>query len=127
MLGYEKAITDEMVEEKIKQLKPIHPRLAEVAEKIHEMDLKKTVKTIVAVNALETLLRVHAMREARGKALTDEMTQKIVSELRGEHPILAEIVERGHEMDARETIGAIIVIKALKKFLIIHAARLAMD
>ncbi len=92
------------------------------------MDLKKTVKTIVAVEGLEALLRVHAMREDRGKDLTDEKTQQIVSELRNnDHPILAEIVERGHEMDVRETIGALIVVKALKKFLFIHAARLSTD
>jgi len=55
-------------------LKPIHPKLAEVAETIHEMDLKKTVNTILAIDALEALLRVHAMREARGTVLTEEMT-----------------------------------------------------
>jgi len=37
----EKQITNEMVEERIKQLKPIHPELAAVAERIHEMDLRK--------------------------------------------------------------------------------------
>ena len=42
----EKAITNEMVEEKIKQLKPIHPEPAVVAERIHEMDLKETVNSI---------------------------------------------------------------------------------
>ena len=36
-----------MVEEKIKQLKPIHPELAAVAERIHQMDLKETVNTII--------------------------------------------------------------------------------
>ena len=36
-----------MVEEKIKQLKPIHLELAAVAERIHEMDLKETVNCII--------------------------------------------------------------------------------
>ena len=39
-----------MVQEKIKILKPIHPELAQVAETIHEMDLKKTVNTILVVD-----------------------------------------------------------------------------
>jgi len=47
MLIVEKAITNEMVDEKIKQLKPIHPELAAVAERIHQMDLKETVNTII--------------------------------------------------------------------------------
>jgi diphthamide biosynthesis methyltransferase len=127
MLVIEKAITNEMVEEKIKQLKPIHPELAAVAEKIHEMDLKETVNAIIVADALEALLKVHAMREARGKALTDEMAQHIVKELKPKHPVFAAIIERGHQMDLRETVGALIVVEALKRFLRIHAARLATD
>jgi len=127
MLTVEKAISNEMVEEKIEKLKSIHPRLATVAERIHEMDLKETVNAIVVADALETLLKVHAMREARGKALTDEMAQQIVKELKPKHPVFAAIIERGHQMDMRETVGALIVVEALKRFLRIHAARLATD
>ena len=127
MLIIEKAITNEMAEEKIKQLKPIHPELAAVAERIHKMDLKETVNTIIVAEALEALLKVHAMREARGKALSDEMAQQIVKELKPKHPVFAAIIERGHQMDMRETVGALIVVEALKRFLRIHAARLATD
>ncbi len=93
---FEKAISDEIVEEKIKELKSVHPKLASVAEEIHEMDLKETVKSLIVVDALEALLKVHALREARGKALTDETTQQIVNKLKDKHPVFAEIVERGH-------------------------------
>ena len=127
MIIVEKAITNEMVEEKIKELKPIHPELAQVAETIHKMDLKETVNAILVIDALEVLLKVHAMREARGKALTDEMAQQVVKELRPKHPVLAAIIERGHQMDMKETIAALIVVDALKRFLRIHAARLATD
>ena len=127
MIIVEKAITNEMVEEKIKELKPIHPELAQVAETIHKMDLKETVNAILVIDALEALLKVHAMREARGKALTDEMAQQIVKELRPKHPVLAAIIERGHQMDLKENIAALIVVDALKRFLRIHAARLATD
>jgi thymidylate synthase ThyX len=127
MLIVEKTITNEMVEEKIKELKPIHPELAQVAETIHEMDLKETVNAILVIDALEHLQKVHAMREARGTALTDEMAQHIITELKPKHPILAAVIERGHRMDLKETIGALIVVDALKRFLKIHAARLATD
>ena len=127
MIIIEKAISNEMVEEKIKQLKSIHPELATVAESIHEMDLKETVNAILVADALEALLKVHAMREARGKALTDEMAQHIVKELKPKHPVFAAVIERGHQMDLRETLGALIVVEALKKFFRIHAARLATD
>lgn len=36
MFIFEKAVTNEMVEEKIKQLKTIHPELAAVAERVHD-------------------------------------------------------------------------------------------
>ena len=49
-------LTNEMVEERIKQLTPIHPELAAVADRIHEMDLKETVNSIVVSDALEALL-----------------------------------------------------------------------
>ncbi|MFZ0648337.1 MAG: hypothetical protein WAM27_08965 [Nitrososphaeraceae archaeon] len=127
MIIVEKAITNEMVEEKIKELKPIHPELAQVAETIHKMDLKETVNAILVIDALEVLLKVHAMREARGKALTDEMAQQVVKELKPKHPVLAAIIERGHQMDLKETLAALIVVDALKRFLRVHAARLATD
>ena len=125
MLIVEKAITNDMVEEKIKELKPIHPELAQVAETIHDMDLKETVNAILVIDALEVLLKVHAMREARGTALTDEMAEHIVKELKPKHPVLAAVIERGHKMDLKETVSALIVIDALKRLLKIHAARLA--
>src|ERR1044072_972200 len=109
MLLVEKGISNEMVQERINELKPIHPELAQVAETIHEMDLKTTVNTILVVDALEALLKIHGMREARGKALTDEMAEHIVRELRPKHPILAAVIERGHQMDLKETFAALIV------------------
>jgi hypothetical protein len=127
MLIIEKTITNEMVQEKIKKLKPIHPELAQVAETIHKMDLKETVNAILVIDALEALLKVHAMREALGKALTDETAEQIVKELKPKHPVLAAVIERGHRMDLKETVAALIVIDALKRFLKIHAARLATD
>jgi hypothetical protein len=127
MLIVEKGISNEMVQEKINELKPIHPELAQVAETIHQMDLKTTVNTILVVDALEVLLKVHGMREARGKALSDETAEHIVKELRPKHPILAAVIERGHRMDLKETFAALIVIDALKRILKIHAARLATD
>jgi hypothetical protein len=56
------------------------------------MDLKKTVNTILVAYALEVLLKVHGMREARGKTLTDEMAEHVVKELGSKHPVLAAVV-----------------------------------
>jgi len=93
----------------------------------HRFILTQTINAILVADALEALLKVHAMREARGKALTEEMAQHIVKELKPKHPAFAAVIERGHQMDLRETLGALIVVEALKKFFRIHAARLATD
>lgn len=127
MLTIEKAITNEMVEERIKQLKPIHPELAALAERIHEMDLKETINNLLVIDTVEAALKIHGVREARGKALSDETAQQLVKELKPRHPVFAALIERGHQMDLRETVGALILVEVLKKFLRIHAARLATD
>jgi thymidylate synthase ThyX len=57
-------------------------------------------------DALEALLKVHSIREARGKTLTDEAAEQIVKELKPRHPAFAAAIERGHhrhEGDARCT------------------------
>ena len=79
------------------------------------MDLKKTVNTILVVDALEVLLKVHGMCDARGIALTDEMAEHVVQELRPKHSVLAAVIERGHQMDLKETFVALIVVDALKE------------
>jgi hypothetical protein len=67
-----------------------------VAERIHEMDLKETVNQILVLDALEPILKIHAMREAREKALTDETAERLVKELKPKHPVFAAIIQRGH-------------------------------
>jgi hypothetical protein len=41
------------------------------------MILKEIVNTILVLDALEALLKVQDMREARGKALNDEMADEL--------------------------------------------------
>ena len=53
------------------------------------------------LDALEALLKVQDMREARGKALNDEMAERIVQKLRPKHSVLAAIIQRGHTMVSR--------------------------
>jgi hypothetical protein len=60
----EKEITDEMIEERIKELKPKHPIIAAILENVHQMNLKETVNALVAVEGLQWLLKIHAARIA---------------------------------------------------------------
>jgi len=89
------------------QLKPMHPELAAVAERTHEMNLKETVNTIVSTDVLRAVLKVNARRDPREKVLIVELAQRIV-ELRPKHPVFAAIIERGHQMDLGETVAVVV-------------------
>ena len=123
----EREITDEMIEEKIKELKPKHPLLATILENIHEMSLEDTVRVPVLSEGLEWILKVRALRlvNTREKAITDEMVEERIKELKPHHPVFAAILERVHEMNLKEVVNALVVIEGLRMLLRIHAARLA--
>jgi hypothetical protein len=123
----EREITDEVIEEKIKELKPKHPLLATILENIHEMSLEDTVRVPVLTEGLEWILNVRALRlvNTREKAITDEMVEERIKELKPHHPVFAAILERVHEMNLKEAVNALVVIEGLRWLLKIHAARLA--
>ena len=122
----EREITDEVVEEKIKELKPKHPLLATILENIHEMSLEDTVRVLVLSEGLEWILKVRALRlvNTREKAITDEMVEERIKELKPHHPVFAAILEKVHEMNLKEAVNAFVVIEGLRWLLKIHAARL---
>jgi superfamily II DNA/RNA helicase len=60
----EKDVTHEMIEEKIRELKPKHSDFAAVLEVIHQMDLKQTVNAFIVVESLRQVLKIHASRLA---------------------------------------------------------------
>jgi len=49
----EREITDEMIEEKIKELKSRHPLPVTILENLHEMSLEDTVRVLVLSEGLE--------------------------------------------------------------------------
>ena len=122
----EREITDEMIEEKIKELKPKHPQLATILEGIHRMSLEDTVLVLILSEGLEWILKVRASRlvSTQEKIITDEMVEERIKELRP-HPVFAAILERAHEMNLKETVNALVVLEGLRWLLKIHAARLA--
>ena len=94
----EREITDEVIEEKIKELKPKHPLLASILENIHEMSLEDTVKVLVLSEGLEWILKVRALRlvNTRERAITDEMVEERIKELKPHHPVFAAYSRKGY-------------------------------
>jgi hypothetical protein len=59
-IGEDKAI-DQMVEEKVNELRAQYATLAGVLERIHSMDLKETAIGLLGIDAMESLLKLRAL------------------------------------------------------------------
>jgi hypothetical protein len=59
-IGEDKVI-DQMVEEKINELRTKYATLAGVLERIHNMDLKETAIGLLGIDAMESLLKLKAL------------------------------------------------------------------
>ena len=70
------------------------------------MSLEDTVKVLVLSEGLEWILKVHDMRlvDTREKAITDEMVEERIKELKPHHPVFAAILEKVHKMNLKEVI-----------------------
>jgi hypothetical protein len=60
LIGEDKEI-DQMVQEKINELKTKYASLAGVLERIHNMDLKETTIGLFGIDAMESLLKLRAL------------------------------------------------------------------
>lgn len=59
-IGEDKAL-DQMVEEKINELKKKYATLAGILERIHNMDLKETAIGLLGIDAMESLLKLRTL------------------------------------------------------------------
>ncbi|MFL6406046.1 MAG: hypothetical protein ACJ71F_03115 [Nitrososphaeraceae archaeon] len=59
-IGEDKAL-DQMVEEKINELKKKHASLAGILERFHKMDLKETAIGLLGIDAMESLLKLRML------------------------------------------------------------------
>jgi|SRR6476619_2732667 len=59
-IGEDKAL-DQMVEEKINELRTKYATLAGILERIHNMDLKETAIGLLGIDAMESLLKLRAL------------------------------------------------------------------
>ena len=60
LIGEDK-VTDQMVEEKINELRSKYASLAGVLERIHNMDLRESVIGLFGIDAMESLLKLRAL------------------------------------------------------------------
>ena len=60
LIGQDK-VTDQMVEEKINELRTKYASLAGVLERIHNMDIRETIIGLFGIDAMESLLKLRAL------------------------------------------------------------------
>ena len=60
LIGEDK-VTDQIVEEKINEIRAKYASLAHVLERIHNMDLKETTIGLIGIDAMESLLKLRAL------------------------------------------------------------------
>lgn len=60
LIGEDK-VTDQMVEEKISEIKSQYGSLGSVLERIHNMDLKETIIGLLGIDGMESLLKLRAL------------------------------------------------------------------
>ena len=60
LIGEDK-VTDQMVKEKINEIRTKYASLAGVLERIHNMDLKETTIGLFGIDAMESLLKLRAL------------------------------------------------------------------
>jgi hypothetical protein len=59
-IGEDKAL-DQMVEEKINELKARYPTFGSILERFHKMDLKETAIGLLGIDAMESLLKLRML------------------------------------------------------------------
>ena len=57
----EDKVSDQMVEEKIKELRTKYALFAAILERIHNMDLRETTIAMFAIDGMESLLKIRAL------------------------------------------------------------------
>jgi hypothetical protein len=60
LIGEDK-VTDQMVQEKVNEIRTKYASLAGVLERIHNMDLKETTIGLFGIDAMESLLKLRAL------------------------------------------------------------------
>jgi hypothetical protein len=76
------------------------------------MGSEETARVLVLSEGLEWILKVRAMPlvNTRERALTDEIVEDKIKELKPHHPVFAAVLERVHEVNLKETVNALVVI-----------------
>lgn len=83
------------------------------------MGLEEAGTLVLLVDGVRWLGKMHALRllGMEDKTVTDEMIQSKINEIRTKYPLLANVLDRIHHMNLKETFTGLLVLDALEHIL----------
>jgi hypothetical protein len=110
------------IPELIDELRTNYPLVSAILDKVPEMDLEEAGTLVLLVDGVRWLGKMHALRLLRiqDKTVTDEMMQIKTNEIKGKHPLLANILDRIQQMNLKETYTGLLVLDVLEHILKAH-------
>ena len=108
---------DEDTEEVIEEIKTNYPLAAAILDRVPEMDMEEAGTLTLLVDGVRWLAKNHALRllDMEDKAVTDQMIESKINEIKLKYPLLGHILDRIHNMNLKETYTGLLVLDS-KKF-----------
>jgi hypothetical protein len=110
---------DDETEEVIDELKTNYPLVAAILDRVPEMDIEEAGNLTLLVDSVRWLGKMHALRLLRmeDKAVTDQIIESKINEIKQKNPLLAHILDRIHTMNLKEIYTGLLVLDALEHIL----------
>lgn len=118
-MTYEEVTIGDDIEETIDELRTNYPLVAAILDRLPEMDLEEAGTLVLLVDGVRWLGKMHALRllSMEDKAVTDDVIQSKINEIKTKYPLLAAILDRIHHMNVKETFTGLLVLDALEHIL----------
>lgn len=118
-MTYEEVTIGDDIEETIDELRTNYPLVAAILDRLPEMDLEEAGTLVLLVDGVRWLGKMHALRllSMEDKAVTDDVIQSKINEIKTKYPLLAAILDRIHHMNLKETFTGLLVLDALEHIL----------
>jgi hypothetical protein len=110
---------DEETDEVIDELKENYPLVAQILDKVPDMNIEEAGTITLLVDGVRWLGKLHALRLLRmeDKTISDEIIQSKIMEIKQKEPLLGHILDRIHHMNLKETYTGLLVMDALEHIL----------
>ena len=110
---------DEDTEELIDEIRTNYPLASAILDRIPEMDMEEAGTLTLLLDSVRWLGKIHALRLLRmeDKAVTDQMIESKINEIKPKYPLLGHILDRIHNMNLKETYTGLLVLDSLEHIL----------